>query len=54
MRALVAEAKTAGFRGNAFNLVVSTNEGAVKLWQRMILIVAAYRKRFDIGELGLG
>ena len=29
------EARQAGFRAMQFNLVVSTNEGAVRLWQRL-------------------
>lgn len=29
------EARSLGFRGMQFNLVVSTNEGAVRLWQDM-------------------
>src|SRR5882672_3010154 len=31
----LAEARRLGFRAMQFNLVVSTNEGAVRLWQRL-------------------
>ena len=30
-----SEARAAGFRSMQFNLVVSTNEGAVRLWQKL-------------------
>jgi len=48
------EARAAGFRAMQFNLVVSTNTGAVKLWQQMgFEIVGTLPKAFQHRELGL-
>jgi ribosomal protein S18 acetylase RimI-like enzyme len=48
------EAKTAGFEAMQFNLVVSTNEGAVKLWQKLgFAVVATLPKAFRHREFGL-
>jgi RimJ/RimL family protein N-acetyltransferase len=34
-----------GFRAMQYNLVVSTNEGAIRLWQNMVLRLSAYCRR---------
>ena len=48
------EAKAAGFEAMQFNLVVCTNTGAVKLWQKMgFAIVGTLPKAFRHRELGL-
>jgi ribosomal protein S18 acetylase RimI-like enzyme len=48
-----AEAKRLGFRAMQFNLVVSTNEGAVRLWQRLgFEIVGRLPGAFNHARLG--
>lgn len=48
-----AEARRLGFRAMQFNLVVSTNEGAVRLWQKLgFEIVGTLPKAFNHQRLG--
>jgi ribosomal protein S18 acetylase RimI-like enzyme len=50
----LAEARAAGFLAMQFNAVVSTNERAVRLWQRMgFTVVGTVPKAFRHKELGL-
>jgi L-amino acid N-acyltransferase YncA len=47
-------ARACGFRAMQFNFVVSTNEGAVRLWQRHgFAIVGRLPRAFDHAERGL-
>lgn len=47
------EARRLGFRGIQFNLVVATNEGALRLWKRMgFTVVGTVPGAFDHRELG--
>lgn len=48
------EAKKLGYKGMQFNLVVSTNQGAIALWQKCGFdIVATIPKGFQHQKLGL-
>lgn len=48
-----AEARAAGFRAMQFNLVVATNEGAVRLWERLgFAIVGVLPEAFNHREKG--
>lgn len=48
------EAAGLGFKAMQYNLVVSTNEGAVRLWEQMgFKKIGLLPRAFDHGELGL-
>lgn len=48
------EARRLGFRAMQFNLVVETNEGAVRLWRRLGFdVIALIPKAFEHPERGL-
>src|SRR5436305_13454050 len=48
------EARQAGFRAMQFNLVVATNEGAIKLWQDLgFSIIGTLPRAFNHRRLGL-
>ena len=48
------EARSLGYKAMQFNLVVATNLGAVKLWQKMgFEIIGSLRKAFNHARLGL-
>jgi ribosomal protein S18 acetylase RimI-like enzyme len=50
----IAEAQRLGFLAMQFNLVVSTNEVAVRLWQRLgFRIIGEIPEAFDHAQLGL-
>ena len=50
----MAEAEKHGFIAMQFNMVVSTNEGAIKLWQKCgFRIIGTIPKAFDHQSLGL-
>jgi hypothetical protein len=47
------EARRRGFRSMQFNLVVSTNEGAVALWKDMgFAVIGSVPGGFNHGDLG--
>ncbi|MEM7299107.1 MAG: N-acetyltransferase [Bacteroidota bacterium] len=50
----VEEAKKAGFKAMQFNLVVATNEGAIKMWKKYgFEIVGTIPNAFDHAKKGL-